>query len=278
MGPHGSTAPSRFVRDLNSWMLPFKGNGIYGQGPGKGGTLAGVTTDPAKGLSITIRRQRGGRSTGNNASPATGGRFQQRQLCSGECRRLMLPLQHIQNRAGSTATQSRRRICPPPWNWPTGTGWGNAGVGGIRGPAKITGGPWLCRRYGGARSQIVENSGAEFTNNAVNTRSFTRTGEVSGGDFFWPTESGLGRKAGASPGAGLRSSSRLFGRITSNAVNPAVESNSLCSTSSNLGVWGAPNVEPLGANPGPGAFYVRAFKLRLGVSVHAAKRMLKSMR
>ena len=193
-----------------SWMLPFKGTGFIGKALG-GWTLAGVTTIQ-KGLPITIYDSRGGTIYGNNASPATGA-DSAAQLCPGMSAVNVATSSTIQQRINGYFNPGA--FCPPPVIG-DGTGWGNAGIGVIRGPDQNNWDMALQKDMKVRESQVVEFR-AEFYN-AVNHPQFNVPGGSVAATSSWPTNPALDA-AGAAQGQ-TRSSTSVFGRITSTAVNP----------------------------------------------------------
>jgi len=208
-GPAWFYRPERFVVTY-SWMLPFKGTGFIGKALGRW-TLAGVTTIQ-KGLPITIYDSRGGTIYGNNASPATGA-DSAAQLCPGMSAVNVATPSTIQQRINGYFNPGA--FCPPPVIG-DGTGWGNAGVGVIRGPGQNNWDMALQKDMKVRESQIVEFR-AEFYN-AVNHPQFNVPGGSVAATSSWPTNPALDA-AGAAQGQ-TRSSTSVFGRITSTAVNP----------------------------------------------------------
>jgi hypothetical protein len=206
-GPAWFYRPERFVVTY-SWMVPFTNTGWRGKALA-GWTLSGVTTIQS-GLPITIYDSRGGTIYGNNAAPPSGV-DSAAQLCPGMSAVNVATTGTIQRRINSYFNAGA--FCPPPAVG-DGTGWGNAGVGIIRGPGQNNWNIALQKDI-----KVRENHNVEFRAefyNAFNHPQFNVPGGTVAAGSSWPISPTLD----AAGSVQTRTSTSVFGRITSTAVNP----------------------------------------------------------
>jgi hypothetical protein len=211
-GPAWFYRPKRFVVAY-TWALPFKNAGLNGKAL-RGWTLSGVTTIQS-GFPMTIFDSRGGTIYGNDAAPPTGV-DSAAQFCPGVLAINVATPGTIQQRINNFFNGAA--FCSPPVVG-DGTGWGNAGVGIIRGPDQNNWDMSVEKEIRVREGHIVQFR-TEFYN-AFNHPQFNVPGGTVTPGASWPTNAALDAAGATAPGQ-PQSSTSPFGRITSTSVNPRI--------------------------------------------------------
>lgn len=211
-GPAWFYRPKRLVVAY-FWTLPVHNTGFSAKAFG-GWTLSGVTTIQS-GVPITIFDSRGGTIYGNDAAPPSGV-DSAAQFCPGMSAADIATPGTIQRRVNNYFNGGA--FCSPPVVG-DGTGWGNAGVGIIRGPDQNNWDIALEKEIKVREHHTVEFR-AEFYN-AFNHPQFNVPGGAVTPGASWPTNPALDAAGAAAPGQ-PQSSTSAFGRITSTSVNPRI--------------------------------------------------------
>lgn len=189
-GPTSWNRPHRFILNYQ-YDLPF---GVHPGARGRllnGWSISGITTIQA-GLPLTFTDSSGGSIFGAGGSRA--------QMCDGSTHGSILTSGSIRERlggeSGGTGYFNAGAFCAPPTGgiYGNGTGWGNSGVGIVRGPGQFNWDISLIKN-----TPIREGHSLQFRTefyNAFNTPQF------------------------ANPDTGLRNAT--FGQINATSVNPRI--------------------------------------------------------